>query len=739
MQAILKLTDQNNRRIFGRLLLIFTILLIIAKVIFYFYIIDIVHAPDYGHHHYVLNIYKDFPSSVFLFAKEKLDIVCSSFSASRTGLTITSPNLYGLITGKVFFLLDLFLKNGDLSLKLTNLLQTSFGLLNIFFVYKISGFIFKNKIPRIFVILLLANIQMFSYLMNFLSYDNLTNLASTASIYYLLKYFKDRNIRDIFILTMFVCIGVLAKYTSAVLFVLLGLVFLYCERKNVKEVFKQTFSFVRNKKNILYVIGASVLVFATSFFYAKNYLTFGTLLPSGSVGNQYCLDIIEGEKENEDVILEKPAEHTEVEKVEKISFISFTRNWFDLMIDRTINIASHKSLYKPPVFKDMFAMLFLFSACLLILNKNKDRNIKILCFLFLGYLVYLLFYKYYYYITSELVNEHSAVAGRYFFPVIGPFIILFVYSFWNTFKNKIISIIILSIISLFFVYSDTIYLFQNYKVWSVAYTNETKDTVGPISSGQSSLKQKFKIGQEYSNSEIGIYAATYTKGIKGGYVLNLYEGDCLTNIETVEIKRIMDNNYTVVEFEDSLEYERMYCFDIENTGNELPITLWYSLNDIEGSVIEVLLEDKEQINGLVGVMYEGESSPKQKFYVDEGYSNDELAVFASTYAKNIEEGYIFNLYDEDCMNRIDSIEIKNVWDNDYFFVNFEYDLEYNKNYCFDVENLSSKFPITLWYSKIDLNGGILNQENIDLHYSQIKRYEDYEKDILYSPIREYGF
>lgn len=730
----------RNRKTLERILLLITIILIIGKVVFYFQIFDIVHPPDSGYHNYVLGVFKDYPFTLFLFGKEKLDIICSSFAYTRTGLMITSSTLYGAFTGSVAFLLDWLLNNETLSLKLTNLVQTSFGLLNIYFVYKLSGFVLKDRIPRIFVILILANIQMFSYLMNFLSYDNLTNLASTASIYYLTKYIKEKGVRELFLLFIFLCIGILTKYTFAVLFVLIVIFLFVVSRKRIRRILLDIKDYILKKENIVFTLLTVFFLFITLFFHIKLFISYDTVIPNGDKGNEYCLDVIEEMEEGEYTITGIPADAIwEDANEEKVGFLEFSYRWFDIMVERSINVTSHKSLYKPIIFNQIFEAIFLLSFVIFLFKKYfKNPTLQMLVYLFMGYLLYLLFYKYYYYVNFEEHTISNAVAGRYLFPVIAPFVIIFVYSFWNIFKNKTISIIILSILSLFFIYSDTIYLFQNYKVWSVAYTQETNGTVDPIFPGQSSLKQKFQIEQEYANNEIGIYFATYAKDIKDGYVFNLYEGDCLTNIEAIDIKRIRDNSYTLIEFENDLEYEKTYCFDIENTGNELPITLWYSSNDIEGSVITVLLESKDQTSGLVGPIYEGKSSPKQKFYLDEEYSKDELGIFASTYAQKIEGGYLFNLYDEACTNKIDSIEIDSIWDNDYFIVNFENDLEYNKTYCFEVVNLNNEFPITLWYSSLDLNGGLLEQENIDLHYSQIKRFED-EKDILYSPVRKYGF
>lgn len=719
-------------------LLIFTILLLVVKVIFYFYIFDIAHAPDYGHHLYVLNLYKNFPWSIFFFSEEKLAVICTSMPFAGRSLALTSPNLYGIIVGKTALLLDFFLHNEALTIRLTNLLQTSFGLLNIYYVYKLSGFIFKEKLPRIFTVLLLTNIQMFSYLINFLSYDNLANLASTMSIYFFFKYIKKEDIKDLFILIIIMCIGVLAKYTTAVLFVLLVLLLLYLKRKQLIQFLKEIYSFVKDKKNIFISIITFLVLSVTFFYYVKNYLTFNTVLPSPTKGDQYCQSLMEEQGGDKSPMMEGSNEQVDTGEKEKISFFSFARNWFSLMVDRTVNIASHKSLQKPRGYFRMFIILLIFTFYFFLVCGVKKKDVKILLVLFLGYSIYLFFYKYYNYLSIPLEEEGSAVAGRYMFPVIGPFVILFVYSYWNLFKKKTMSVAIFTVLSIFFIYSDTVYLFQNYKTWAVAYTSSTGELVGPIFKGQSSPKQRFRIQEDYSGRELGVYISTYGKTIRKGITFNLYEDDCFTNIESIEMRNIRDNQYKVIKLERELEYNKEYCFDIKNEGSENPIVLWYSLDDLDGYSSTILLEEKDAVDNTVGPLNKGELSPKQVFYINEGYSNNEIAVFASTYKKNITEGFQFNLYDESCLNKIEVVDIGRIWDNDYFFIELKNPLEYEKYYCFDIENIGSDEPITLWYSSISLNGNLFEDEDKDIHYSQVKRIDE-ERDFLYSPVLKYGF
>lgn len=720
-------------------LLIATLISIMVSILFYYYIRNLSHPPDYGYHSVMSILFKENPRSIFIWSYEQLDFICKNHNIARISPVITSPSLYANITGKALFLIDLFLKNQKLSLKIVELLQVSFGLINLYYIYKISGFVFKKEFPRIMSILLVSNLQMFSYMMSHLNYDNLVNLASTLSIYYLLHYMKKRDMKDVFKLLLWICVGCLTKFTFGPLLILILLVFIFNERKRVKEILKDTKVFLFKKKNIVLTSLTTIFTILTAVFYGNNILTYKTILPSPKQGKEevaYCKALLPVEEEElnvsdqeESSSLEESDKEVEIEEEpEQVGIFKYLVIWLDLMVERLINIASHKSLYKPRIYTVIFEIIFLLSGVLFLVKyRFKNKYINVLLFLFCGYLGYLFMYKYKSYLVSN--NPGSAVTGRYMFPVIGPFIILFVYGFWNIFKKKTIPIAILVILSIFFIYSDTVYLFQNYKIWSSRYMGRVGELVGPMYRGDSSPRQNFKIEKGFSNRKLAVHISTYGEKIEDGVIFNLYDGDCITKIESIKIKNIKDNCDKTIRFSNRLEYDKEYCFDVQNKGSDNPITLWYPLYDLEGYSTTVLFKETN-VGSTVGPLYKGELSPKQVFYIDEGYSNTEIAVFASTYEKDIVGEFQFNLYDESCSEKIESVKIEKIWDNDYIIVKLKDFLEEEKHYCFDIENLKSDNPITLWYSNMDLNGWVLREEDKDIHFSQIKRIED-EKDLSY--------
>lgn len=92
----------------------------------------------------------------------------------------------------------------------------------------------------------------------------------------------------------------------------------------------------------------------------------------------------------------------------------------------------------------------------------------------------------------------------------------------------------------------------------------------------------------------------------------------------------------------------------------------------------------------------GDTSPAELFslkYEEELIGG--IAIYASTYGKNIEGGYRVNVYWSNCSSPLESVDIKQISDNKFFYVKFNQTLEPRNVYCFTVEKTSDKDIITL--------------------------------------------
>ena len=193
------------------------------------------------------------------------------------GLVTNSPWLYYWIMGKLLHLN--FLGLSDLVfLRLLNI-PLAFG--TVFFVWKTLLLLSDDRLTQVLVVTLMTNIAMFSLLSASVSYDNLTNFLAIMAIYYLFAFFKNRS--GELLAASFVCqlAGCLTKVTFLLLVLILGLLLLMFEFKNLRR-FPATVTLYCQKAN--YRSWLSILTIFVAFglnlhLYAGNYLHYGTINP----------------------------------------------------------------------------------------------------------------------------------------------------------------------------------------------------------------------------------------------------------------------------------------------------------------------------------------------------------------------------------------------------------------------------------------------------------------------------
>lgn len=558
----------------------FTIVQIFAGIIFHQSISRYAHPPDHNYHTVMTKLYSQNPKSLFITRENQLDYVCENHSITRVAPVITTPSLYANITGKSLFIVDQIINDSDISLSVIQMLQVGFGLVNLFYIYKISEYVFKDKLPRIFTILIISNIQMFSYLYNYLNYDNLLNLASTLSIYYLINYLKTKDVKNIIILIIWLCIGSLTKFTIGPLLIIILTITVIYENKKLPQLFINLKDFFLQKSNYLLKSWFVVILVLTFLFFGNNVVNHKALFTSSKQSTlevEHCVNFLNVESIDDS---EEESTHSieQTPDTERKNVLEYFMIWSRVMVTRTINIASHKSLYKPEIYTNISLGIIVFSFLLLAIKyRLRNRYINVLLIITLSYIGYLFAYRYSYYLTTN--NIDTVISGRYMFPVIAPFTTVIVYVCWNYIGNKKISLILLLSISAFLFYADKMYLLQNYHVWRIVDSKVSPiETSEPIFLGQDSQTQLFNIGSDYSNKGLAIYISTYTKTIKDGYLFNLYESDCKTLLQQIELNNIKDNDFHIIEFNDYIKADESYCFNVKNISNELPIVLWYGEN-----------------------------------------------------------------------------------------------------------------------------------------------------------------
>ena len=265
-----------KRYITEKNIVIIIFILLILRSIFFNSIIEIIDSPDLTYHVAVTRIYKEKPHVIFFWNPSNVKIPADDPVKYNPPVS-TSPFLYYSIVGKTWFLFD-FLRLSD-PYKSASLVQTIFGLLTIYYIYKIACVVTKDKLTRIFALIFASNISMFSYQINYFSYDNLANLACTASIYYFLNYVKNKQIRHFILLLIFMMIAALSKQAVGPFLAIISVFLLIYSFIRVKTIIKDFYNFVLNKKNIYITLSFLITLILFLLFYGRNIIKYKAIFP----------------------------------------------------------------------------------------------------------------------------------------------------------------------------------------------------------------------------------------------------------------------------------------------------------------------------------------------------------------------------------------------------------------------------------------------------------------------------
>lgn len=255
---------------------------LVYKSIFFNSIIPRVKQPDYDYHLAVLKKYKENPKVIFFWDRTKLLLGCDDPITYNPPIS-TSPFLYHSVVGKIWYLTD--------SIQFTSMLQTGFGLFAIFYVYFLALLVTKSRIISFFSVIIMSSIPMFSYQINYVSYDNLVNFASIASIYYLVLFIEKSKIKDLFVLLIYLFIGILTKFSFGPLMVIILFILITYILKNFKFIKNEILKFIIKTKNLPYVLILIFLVGLFFTFYGRNIYLYKSLMPGYSYNFEHrCIN-----------------------------------------------------------------------------------------------------------------------------------------------------------------------------------------------------------------------------------------------------------------------------------------------------------------------------------------------------------------------------------------------------------------------------------------------------------------
>jgi hypothetical protein len=334
-------------------------------------------------------------------------------------------------------------------LRVFNLL---FSVGSVIYTYLLAKEFFQNKWLQLLPVFLLTNTLMFVFLSSGVSYDNPTNFAGAASIYYLVRVVnKKAFMKNSLKWLIAISFGSLIKRTILPLALISGIIWIIFVIRNKPIIPKKHF---KNLNIIFLMVILAIFIGFNIYIYGFNLIKFQSLLPK-------CLDTFSKEVcENSvfNIRYQKLALANKLTVVQafKQGYPDPIRYVFDVWIreilKRIFGIMGHLNYY--PIVISYFHIA-LYWMIILAARYIRKPSFKIcgLFSIFIFYAIVLIYTNY----NSELIYGFKQVAlqGRYIFPVISAAYILYTFIL-NNVSNKIIKFATLSATILLFLYAGPI-------------------------------------------------------------------------------------------------------------------------------------------------------------------------------------------------------------------------------------------------------------------------------------------
>jgi len=404
------------------------------------------------------------------------------------GLVSHRPFLYYWLMGKVLHLNFAGLDD----LIFLRLINGLFGILIAFYAFKWIRLVSTNKLVRVVTVIIMTNILFVTGLFACVNYDNLTNLLSVMSLYYLTLFFdkKTAGVLALFLVCMFA--GCITKITFLPLALVLLFIFLIRGRKTIISIFASIFK----TPSLARAGGGLAVLFFFSLsciLYGGNIIRYGSLKPSLSsiVGvesaMQYRLfarDYIVGQFRKGNYTYEYAVEQIQLIKnptdrnaalsllqharePEKIknSLVHrgrYTTAWFHGMLERTVGYTGHQFLMKSHRGLYPYHIILVLSGIMLIRKFDREDGNGHMLWIFVAtsfYILVLMWYvNYPKYVRTGTMG--LAFTGRYMFPVLVPICGLISY-YLISFLPRKLQVVVAVVVSAWFVYGDFIFFVQS--------------------------------------------------------------------------------------------------------------------------------------------------------------------------------------------------------------------------------------------------------------------------------------
>ena len=193
------------------------------------------------------------------------------------GLVTNIPWLYYWIMGKLLHL-NFF---GISDLVFLRLVNIPMAFATIYFVWRTLRFLTDDRLTQILLIVAMTNTMMFTFLSAFVSYDNLTNLLAAMAVYYLFAFFRERSGAMLAISYICQLAGCLTKITFLPLVLILNIVLLVHEARNLTQLPAALGAYPRTngRRGIVFLVMLLIALALNIQLYGSNYIHYRAIVP----------------------------------------------------------------------------------------------------------------------------------------------------------------------------------------------------------------------------------------------------------------------------------------------------------------------------------------------------------------------------------------------------------------------------------------------------------------------------
>ncbi len=369
------------------------------------------------------------------------------------------PFLYYWINGRILGFLKLIIPSVSdwRQLVALRMVNSFYSMGTVIFCFLLSYEVFKNRYWSLLPSFMLSTTLMFGFLSGGVNYDNLANLFSIISIYYLVRVLQKR---DFLINSLgwlaFIMLGTLTKYTILPLALILVIIWIFFIIKNHSEL---SIKFKTNFNSILLLILMIVSLIPNFMIYGINILKYQSL-------TKPCRIFLTEEQCNLSPFRARKLAMAPEEKLSLRQVITegypdpvryFLDRWLPRMRSDIFGIFGHRVYRIDPLLMSAFRILFIIVLFFFI------RNIDHLGFLKWSLLTIALFYSliiFHRNYRTELIYAFNfgGIQGRYIFPVISIPLILYTTSIKRIKNENIQVLLIITTVFLFIFDSPLVFL-----------------------------------------------------------------------------------------------------------------------------------------------------------------------------------------------------------------------------------------------------------------------------------------